>query len=89
MTKWGLEKYREGVKNNKIIPTGKNFSIPMDLAKVLAENPQALKNFNNYSPSTKLMYVYWINSAKREVTRNKRIHELIERSMQNKKIGQK
>lgn len=42
MTKWGLEKYQEGLKDNKIIPTSKNFSIPTDLTKVLSENPQAL-----------------------------------------------
>ncbi|MES2397687.1 MAG: YdeI/OmpD-associated family protein [Bacteroidota bacterium] len=89
MTKWGLEKYQEGIKNNKIIPTTKTFSIPLDLKKVLALKPQALKNFNSFSPSIQLMYAYWINLAKREATRNKRIQEVVERSQQNKKPGEK
>lgn len=30
-----LEKYQEGIKNNKIIPTTKTFSILLDLSKAL------------------------------------------------------
>jgi uncharacterized protein YdeI (YjbR/CyaY-like superfamily) len=89
MTKPGLEKYQEGLKNNKIIPTTKSFSIPLDLTKVLALKPKALKNFNAFPPSTQLMYAYWINLAKKKETRNKRIQEVVERSQQNKKSGER
>lgn len=83
-----LEKYQEGIKKNKIIPTTKTFSIPLYLSKVLTLKPKALKNFNSFFPSTQLMYANWINSAKRESTRNKRIQEVVERSQQNKKPGE-
>lgn len=33
MTKWGLEKYQEGIKNNIIIPNIKTFSIPKTFLK--------------------------------------------------------
>lgn len=89
MTKWGLETYHEGMKNNKIIPSSKNFSIPDDFKEALAKNLKALNNFNNFAPSTQLMYVYWISTAKREETRNKRIKEVVERSQQNKKPGER
>ncbi len=86
MTKWGLEKYYEGMKNNRIVPSSKNFSIPLDLKEALAKNPKALNNFKNFAPSTQLRYVCWFNNAKREETRIKRVKEIVVRSQQNKKL---
>lgn len=54
----------------------------------MALTPKALKNFNGFPPSAQLMYAYWVGSAKRESTRNKRIQEVIARSLQNKKPGE-
>lgn len=45
MTKWGLEKYQEGIKNNKTIPTSKNFSIPPDLTKILPPKSKRTEKF--------------------------------------------
>ncbi len=51
--------------------------IPTILQKAFDENPIALKNFNNFSPSYRKNYLYWVNQAKREETKNKRVKEIV------------
>lgn len=55
-----------------------NGIIPNELKQAFDENPKALENFNNFAPSYRKGYLYWLHSAKREVTRHKRIKEIIE-----------
>ena len=57
-------------------------TIPKDLKKTLMQKKLAWKNFNNFSNSTKLQYIYWINDAKKEETRQKRINEILKRASQ-------
>ncbi|MCZ4318459.1 YdeI/OmpD-associated family protein [Aequorivita viscosa] len=54
-----------------------NLIIPADLQKEFNKNKLAFVNFENFSKSYKKSYLYWLNQAKREVTRNKRISEII------------
>ncbi len=84
MTKAGLEKIRE-IKPEKHIP--KVIPVPEDLEKALGSNKKALKNFNNFSPSGRKQYIWWVVSAKRKETRKKRIKETVKRALQNKKAG--
>ena len=56
--------------------------IPEDLKKALMQNKFTWKNFNNFSNSTKLRYIYWINDAKKEETRQKRINQLLKTASQ-------
>jgi uncharacterized protein YdeI (YjbR/CyaY-like superfamily) len=56
--------------------------IPDDLAKALKENELAWKNFKKFSNSTKLQYIYWINSAKKDATMHKRMIELVKKASQ-------
>ncbi|MEL0651276.1 YdeI/OmpD-associated family protein [Algibacter sp. TI.3.09] len=51
--------------------------IPDALKKAFDENPEAFKNYQNFAPSYKKHYLFWLNSAKREATKTKRITEII------------
>lgn len=51
--------------------------IPEDLQTEFDSNPKAFENYQNFSPSYRKGYLYWLNQAKREETRQKRINEII------------
>jgi uncharacterized protein YdeI (YjbR/CyaY-like superfamily) len=59
--------------------------IPEDLAFAFEQNKTAYDNYQNFSPSYRKSYLYWLNQAKREETRNTRITTIIELCNQNKK----
>jgi uncharacterized protein YdeI (YjbR/CyaY-like superfamily) len=69
-----------GIKLVKKTPkiTSKEISVPEDFANILSKNKKAKEVFNKFSPSHKKEYIEWINEAKREETRNKRINTAIE-----------
>lgn len=52
--------------------------IPEDILNALAANKDALKTFENFSPSNKKEYVEWISGAKTEDTRTRRLETAIE-----------
>ena len=86
MTQAGLKMYKEGLKKQTIdhnLP--KNPKTPDDLKKELEKNKESKKNFNNFAPSYKRFYIYWIERAKRKETRNKRIKEVVKRARENQK----
>lgn len=88
MTEWGLKIYQDGMKNNKIIPSSKKFTVPLYLKEALIKNKKAWGNFQNLAPSAKLAYVYWVDTAKTAETREKRIKKTVELIAQNKKYGE-
>lgn len=51
--------------------------IPLELQLAFDKNPKAYNNFQNFAPSYRKHYLYWLNQAKREQTRQKRIVEII------------
>lgn len=51
--------------------------IPEELQIAFNKNQEAFKNYNNFAPSYRKSYLYWLNQAKREATREKRIAEII------------
>ena len=53
-------------------------SVPTDLAVALGENAAARETFEGFPPSQKREYVDWIEEAKREETRKKRLTQAIE-----------
>ncbi|WP_075341322.1 YdeI/OmpD-associated family protein [Tenacibaculum agarivorans] len=59
--------------------------IPDDLKLAFHANPIAYKNYENFSPSYRKNYLYWLFQAKREATRHKRIQEIIKLCEANKK----
>lgn len=51
--------------------------IPEDLQKAFHKNTSAFNNYQNFAPSYRKGYLYWLNQAKRQETRKKRIVEII------------
>jgi uncharacterized protein YdeI (YjbR/CyaY-like superfamily) len=65
-----------------------NVVMPPDLLERLSTNAEARHNFEAFSVSAKKMILFWIASAKREVTRQKRIAETVRLAAQNIKSAQ-
>lgn len=59
--------------------------LPLDLKKSFARNSKARENFNKFSNSQQLAYIFWILSAKKKETRETRIKVVVERSSKNLK----
>ena len=59
--------------------------IPKDLKDALERDDLASKNFQAFAKSYRHTYIHWINSAKREETRSKRIQEVVKRAKRNVK----
>jgi uncharacterized protein YdeI (YjbR/CyaY-like superfamily) len=86
----GLAEYQKAIDNPRLIYDNKNDGdpeIPEDLLKALFINPEAHANFNNFSPSNRRTYIFWLNSAKRGETRQNRIAKIVEFSEKNRKPG--
>ncbi|WP_395055992.1 YdeI family protein [Flavobacterium sp.] len=62
--------------------------MPDDLQVAFNYNKIAFENYTNFSPSYRKSYLYWLNHAKREETRNSRILEIINLCEQNIKSRQ-
>ncbi|WP_405207519.1 YdeI family protein [Aquimarina sp. LLG6339-5] len=54
-----------------------NGVIPEDLQKAFNTNKIAYTNYSNFARSYRKSYLYWLNQAKRQETRDKRILEII------------
>ncbi len=57
--------------------------IPEDLQIAFNKNKTAFKNYKNFAPSYRKSYLYWLNQAKRETTRQRRILKIISLCEQN------
>jgi len=77
--KSGLEIIKIGKQNGSwtALDDVENGIIPEDLQIAFNKNPEAFKNYQNFAKSYRKGYLYWINQAKREATRTKRIIEII------------
>jgi len=60
---------------------------PGDFMRELKKNRNAHKNFMNFTPSSRRMYIGWLNSARRPETRIRRIERIVELSERNIKPG--
>ena len=63
-----------------------NLVIPNDLHAAFNQNKTAFVNYQNFAPSYRKNYLYWLHQAKRTATRMKRIQEIIHLCAHNKKI---
>jgi uncharacterized protein YdeI (YjbR/CyaY-like superfamily) len=59
--------------------------IPPDLAEALARARKARRNFEAFPPSSQRAYLYWVSSAKRPETREKRIRAVVDLALRNQK----
>jgi len=83
----GSLKMIEAIKNGSwtALDDVENLIIPDDLQEAFYNNPIAFENYQNFSPSYRKGYLYWLNQAKREATREKRITEIIRFCAENVK----
>lgn len=70
----------KGIKIPKAKPSSnkKELVVPPELKKALSKNKTAKTTFEKFSPSHKREYVEWINEAKTEPTRERRLATTIE-----------
>ena len=54
-----------------------NGVIPEELQIAFSKNKNAYSNYLEFAPSYRKGYLYWLNQAKREATREKRVKEII------------
>jgi len=57
--------------------------VPKDLEQRFSKNKTALKNFNAFPPGVRKVILGWINYAKQESTRKKRIEETVTLAAKN------
>ena len=81
----GIEIIKIGKQNGSwfALDDVENGIIPKDLQTAFNKNKIAFENYKNFSPSYRKSYLYWLNQAKREATRVKRITEIINLCEQN------
>jgi uncharacterized protein YdeI (YjbR/CyaY-like superfamily) len=90
MTEAGLKKIEIAKSNgswNRLDEVEKYIKVPEDLKVALAENPTAKENFENFAPSHKKQYLWWLKSARKDETRQKRIRSIVKRAAENIKPG--
>jgi uncharacterized protein YdeI (YjbR/CyaY-like superfamily) len=92
MMKTGLELIVQA-KNcgewNRTCPTRKDLAIPEYFEKALKSNEKALNTFNKLGTSYKRQYIGWVNNAKKEETRKRRLSEAIRILEKGEKLGMK
>jgi uncharacterized protein YdeI (YjbR/CyaY-like superfamily) len=54
-----------------------NLIVPEDLQQAFDQHPKAFEHYTQFAPSYRKGYLYWLHSAKRPATRQKRISEII------------
>lgn len=59
--------------NEREIPGGVVHEVPRDLRKALSTDPKALEAWEGITPLARNEWICWIESAKKEETRNRRI----------------
>lgn len=81
----GLEKIEISKQNGSrtALDAVENGIIPKNLQIEFDKNTQAFENYQNFAASYRKSYLYWLNQAKRETTRQKRITEIIQLCVNN------
>jgi uncharacterized protein YdeI (YjbR/CyaY-like superfamily) len=74
---------------NAINNAAKTNELPAVLLKAFKGKTTALKNFKAFSSSIRRQFLFWIDSAKTEETRNKRLLQTVLMSKANQKPGAK
>jgi uncharacterized protein YdeI (YjbR/CyaY-like superfamily) len=64
-------------------------AIPSYIKQTLKTNPRAWQYFEQLAPSYRRAYIGWIESAKREDTKEKRLREALSLLAAGKKLGLK
>jgi len=75
----GLAKIEIGKQNGSwnALDHVEELILPEDLQRAFDKNKTAFENYSNFSFTYRKSYLYWLNHAKREATRQNRIAEII------------
>ncbi len=82
-----IEKAKENGRWETAYSSKETPTMPDDLLEALKSNKAAHDNFKAFPNSARFMYIHWINDAKRDSTRARRIKLVIVRAMENRKPG--
>jgi uncharacterized protein YdeI (YjbR/CyaY-like superfamily) len=85
MHKSGLESINVAKKNGSwsSLDNVEKGVIPNELQIAFDKNSKAFTNFKNFTRGQRKSYLYWLNQAKRDETRQKRIAEIVRCSAEN------
>ena len=79
LVRQAVELNEKGIKvQKKVSKEKKEAVVPDVLLEALARNETATETFNNFSQGSRREYVEWINGAKTDATRDKRLATTIE-----------
>jgi uncharacterized protein YdeI (YjbR/CyaY-like superfamily) len=90
MTEAGLAKIKEAKANGqweKAAVREDVTAVPPELTAALARNAQARVNFEKLAPSYRKQFIYWVSTAQRDQTREKRIKATIKLLVANRRLG--
>ena len=90
MTEAGLTKIEEAKKNgywDNAYTNRVREKMPPDMKEALLKNAIAWQNFRQFANSYRNMYIGWVTGAETQVTREKRISEVVRRSQMKIKPG--
>lgn len=90
MTDAGLKVINDAKKSGRwnALDEVEKLTLPPDLKKAFAKNKIAFKNFSAFPRSIVKMLLDWVQSAKREETRAKRIAEIVSKASENIRANQ-
>jgi uncharacterized protein YdeI (YjbR/CyaY-like superfamily) len=88
MTEAGLSKYQNSAAHRSTTRDLDNVT-PPGLMEALEKDAEAMAYFNKLPPSQTKLFFRWINGAKRDETKQKRIKESVELLAQNRKLSDK
>ena len=92
MTSFGLTFFEQRIEYDKeFIKTraSSEMVITPEIEQVLKNNEKAWHNFLKLAPGYKKQFIAWLVSAKKEITKQKRMEEAIQLLEQNRKLGMK
>ena len=92
MTESGLEKIKVAKRDGLWKQDGRphiSLEIPPEFKRALAHNKQAKENFAKLAPTYRKHYIGWIEMAKRNETKMKRIKESIALLQKGERLGLK
>jgi len=90
MTAAGLQKIRAAKESgswSRLDSVDIRIETPRDLKRALSQHETARKRYKELPPSRKKQFLWWIQSAKRDETREKRIKETIRMLTEGKSLG--
>jgi len=90
MTEAGLKKITAAKKDGswELLDKIEALKMPLPLKKAFAKNKNGRKNFTLFPPSVKKQLYHWVESAKTDLTKQKRINETVSLAAKNIRANQ-